>query len=97
MVSVQSPMIDAQMDEQTRLYVGVLERQILGLTIQISKYRAVLEAVTGGTFEALEVDMEKGDIEKLAIAATQKKMDVSADQARKIVRERESAGKHRVE
>lgn len=90
-MKVNSPLLDAQMDEQTRIYVAVLERQVLGLTLTVSKYRAVLGAVIGEDQPDVLVDLEEKELKAMAVEAVQKKMDVSASQARKIVDEREAA------
>lgn len=91
MVALQSPLIDAQMDDQTRMYVAVLERQVVGLSINEMKYRALLEYLTGSSWDDMKVDLEAGELEKIAVEAVQKKMNVSASTARKIVAERKAA------
>lgn len=91
MVALQSPLIDAQMDDQTRMYVSVLERQVVGLSINEMKYRALLEYLTGKPWDDMKVDLEANELEKIAIEAVQNKMNVSASTARKIVAERKSA------
>lgn len=90
MVALKSPLVDVQMDEQTALYVGVLERQVLGLTINEMKYRALLEMVTGTTWDDLKTDLEAGELEKIARAAVEAQLGVTAQEARKIVKTRQA-------
>lgn len=94
MVALKSPLIDAKMDDQTRLYVAVLERQVLGLTVNELKYRALLEMLTGETWDDLATDMESGELERIATEATAKKLGITVAQASRVVREnRDKANK----
>lgn len=88
MVAMKSPLNDLKMDEQTSLYVGVLERQLMGLTINDARYRALLELLTGEEWDDMKTDFEDGEIKKIAIASLEKKLGISNEAARKIVRDR---------
>lgn len=91
MVAVKSPLIGLQMDDQTALYIGVLERQVLALTVNELKFRALLELATGEEWDDMKTNFEEGAIRDIAVAIVQKKQNVSLGQARKIVKEREDA------
>jgi hypothetical protein len=88
MTAIKNPMIDAEMDDQTRMYVAVLERRLIGLTIAVAKYQAVISVITGEVQEDVITDFEDAEVKKLCIEAVQKKFDVSAREAKKIVEER---------
>lgn len=91
MVAVQSPLVDLKYDDQTGLYIGALERQIMGLTMNEVKYQALLEYLTGQPWNDLSKDLEEKEIEQIAIAATEKKLGVTMFEAKRIVRERKEA------
>lgn len=91
MVALKSPMMGIELNEEAAAYVGVLERQVVGLTINEMKYRALLEMLTGEAWDDLKHDLEEGELESIAIAAVEKKLQVSNGQARRIVRERKEA------
>lgn len=84
MVSIKSPLIDAQMDEQTAAYVGILERQVVGLTITLSQLRAVLQAITGEAHEDYVEDMENKTIREVAEGEIQKRLGVTAVEAKHL-------------
>ena len=90
MVAVKAPLMDMEVSEEAALYIGVLERQVLGLTVNELKYRALLEMLTGQQWDDLKTDMEAGELEKIAVDATMKKLGVSYGKAREIVRERKA-------
>lgn len=88
MVALKSPLNDLELSPQAALYIGILERKLCALDINELKYRALLEMLTGETWDDLNMDLEAGEIKKIAIEATQKKMDVSYEAANKIVEDR---------
>lgn len=90
MVALKTPLVDMEVSEEAALYIGVLERQVLGLTVNELKYRALLEMLTGEQWDDLKTDMEAGELEKIAIEATMRKLGVTNAKAREIVRERKS-------
>lgn len=95
MVNIQSPLIDAEYDEQTGAYIGVLERQLLGQNVLINKYRALLEVVTGEKHEEMVADLETGQLKEIAVRAIMRKEGVTIGQARRKLREREAAAEER--
>ena len=88
MVNIGNPMMDAEMDDTARAYVGILERQVLGLTIAVYKQGAVIEQLSGKPYEEVLKDLEDGEILKLAVDAASDKLGVSKSEARRIVRSR---------
>lgn len=90
MVALKTPLVDMEVSEEAALYIGVLERQVLGLTVNELKYRALLEMLTGEQWDDLKTDMEAGELEKIAIEATMRKLGVTNAKAREIVRERKA-------
>lgn len=84
MVNIKSPLIDAQMDEQSMAYVGVLERQVVGLTILTAQMRAVLEAVTGQRSEEYIKDMEDKTIREVAEYEIKRRLGATDIQARHL-------------
>lgn len=91
MVNIQSPLIDAEYDEQTGSYIGILERQLLGQTVLINKYRALLEMVTGEKHEEMVADLETGQLKEVAVRAIMRKEGLTIGQARRKLREQEAA------
>lgn len=62
MVNIANPMMDAEMDDQTRAYIGVLERQNIGLNMLVNKQKAVIGALSGQPVEELLVNMEEKEV-----------------------------------
>lgn len=91
MVNTEIPMLDAQMDEQTALYIAILERTLAGQSVQLARYRAVFEAVTGEKHETVDEVEKGGGIEEVAIRAMNNRMGMSKKEARRIVQERQAA------
>lgn len=87
MVAIQNPLIDMEMDEAAAAYMGSLERQILGLTIQELRYRALLELLTGEEWSDIAADLEAGEVEKIAVNALEAK-GIDRRKARRIVSSR---------
>ena len=87
MVAIKNPLIDMEMDEAAAAYMGSLERQILGLTIQELRYRALLELLTGEEWSDIAADLEAGEMEKIAVDAMQRK-GIDRRKARRIVASR---------
>lgn len=88
MVAVKSPLLGMQMEPDVALYVAVLERQVLGLTINELKFRALLELLTGEEWDDMKTEFERKEIEEIAVRMTEKKLGIKNMEARKIVRER---------
>lgn len=94
MVKIKSPLADLTYDDQTGLYIGALERQVLGLTIQDLRFRALLELITGEEWDDMKTEFEQNEIEAIAVRAVEKKLGVKHAEARKIVRERKEAAQN---
>lgn len=87
MVAIKNPLIEMEMDEAAASYMGSLERQILGMTIQELRYRALLELLTGEEWSDIAADLESGEMEKIAVDAMQRK-GIDRRKARRIVASR---------
>lgn len=92
MVAIKNPLIEMEMDEAAAAYMGSLERQVLGMTIQELRYRALLELLTGEDWSDIAADLEDGEIQKIAIAQLEKK-GIDRRKARRIVSERAAESK----
>lgn len=87
MVAIHNPLIDMEADESAMAYIGVLERQVLGLTVQELRFRALLEMLTGEDWSDLALDLENGELEKIAVNAMEAK-GMDRRKARRVVKQR---------
>lgn len=87
MVALKSPLIGMQMDEDAAQYVALLERRIVGLTINELKFCTLLEISTGEKWDTLRVDFEQGNLDSIAIQVIQKRMGVDEMDARRLLAE----------
>lgn len=76
------------MDATARAYVGILERQVLGLMITVYKQGAVIEGLTDKPYEDVVKDLETKEMLDLAVKAAQERLGVSRTEATRIVRSR---------
>lgn len=90
MVNIQNPLTDAVYDEQTGAYISILERQVIGQTVLLNQYRAVLEMITGEKHEAAIPDLETGQLKEIAVRAIMKRDGLTLGQARRKIREQEA-------
>lgn len=90
MVAVKNPLLEMECSEEAAAYIGVLERQLLGMTVQELRYRALLEVLTGDDWSDIAADLEAGEIEKIAVEQLVKK-GVDRRKARRVVGERAKA------
>lgn len=93
MVAVKSPLLGMDMSAEVAAYMGVLERQVLALTINELKFRALLEIWTGEEWDDMKTEFEQGEIEKIAIAGVQAKLGMKYDEAKKFVQSRMESSK----
>ena len=88
MASVQSPLLGLEMSSETSVYVGLLERQVAAYAIQEAKFRALLELITGDSWETAKLDMDGKVLMAIAVDALIKKTNMSVVQAKRIVSDR---------
>lgn len=87
MVALKNPLADmSDMPEDVALYIGVLERTILGFTIQEAKFRALLEMLTGEAWDDTKTDLEVSQLQELAISSMERKLGISRFEAQQIIR-----------
>jgi hypothetical protein len=90
MVALRSPLLDLQLDPQAALYVAHLERQLCVYQINEVKFRALLEMLTGESWDDLALDLENKQLFDIAVALAEKKLNVTNMEARKIIRARQA-------
>lgn len=88
MVALKSPLIGMHMEPDVALYVGILERQVLALSINELKFRALLELLTEEEWDDMKTEFEESAIERIAVRMVEQKLGVKNMEARKIVRKR---------
>lgn len=84
-VPMQSVQIGLDMDADTAHYVGVLEGTIAALCINECKYRALLELLTGESWEATKIDVNGSVLMDLAVSALVKQTGMSTAKAKTLV------------
>lgn len=72
MGSVQSPLVGLEMSPETATYVGLLEAQIGAYAVQEAKFRALLELITGESWETTKLDIDGNALQALAVDALMK-------------------------
>lgn len=87
-VPIQTPLIGLTMDPETATYVGMLEGTIAALVINETKYRALLEMLTGDSWEATRVDMDGNVLMGLAVSALVKQTGMDLTRAKVLVLQR---------
>ena len=72
MVNAQPPLIDLQFGEKEALYVAALEKRVSYMSLQEVKYHALLEMLTGETWETLKTNVDADELRKIAVTAGQR-------------------------
>ena len=85
MASVQSPLVGLDMSPETATYVGLLERQVAAYAIQEAKFRALLELITGDSWETTKLDMDGKMLMAVAVDALVKRAGMNVAQAKQVV------------
>ena len=88
MPSVQSPLVGLEMTPETATYVGILERQVAAYAVQEAKFRALLELLTGDSWETTKLDIDGKAIMAVAVDALVKRTGLSMAQAQALVTKR---------
>ena len=87
-VPMQSAMVPLDMNADTAYYVGVLEGTIAALCINECKYRALLELLTGESWEGTRIDVNGEMLMELAISSLVKQTGMSIADAKILVHKR---------
>lgn len=85
MVANKVPMIDLQFGEKEALYVAALEHRLQAMALNEVKYCALIEMLTGETWETQETSFKAGELKKIAVTATQRRLARSVAEAERIV------------
>lgn len=88
MASAQSPLIGLEMTPETATYVALLENQLAAYAIQEAKFRALLELLTGDSWETTRLDIDGNALMAIAVAAIVKKTGMDAMSAKTLVTQR---------
>lgn len=88
MGATQNPLVGLQMDSETAHYVGILESQLAAHAIQEAKFRALLELLTGESWETTRIDLDANGLKKIAEDGLIKKAGLSRTDARVLVHKR---------
>ena len=88
MASAQSPLIGLEMTPETATYVSLLENQVAAYAIQEAKFRALLELLTGDSWETTKLDIDGNTLMAVAVAAIVKKTGMDAMSAKTLVTQR---------
>lgn len=88
MASAQSPLVGLEMSPETATYVGLLERQVAAYAVQEAKFRALLELLTGDSWETTKLDMDGKMLMAIAVDALVKKAGMTVMQAKTVVSQR---------
>lgn len=87
-VPLQTPQISLEMDSDTAHYVGILEGTIAALCINECKYRALLELLTGESWEETRLDIKGDVLQQLAVSALVRQTGMALDRAKLLVAQR---------
>lgn len=87
-ISLQTPQITLAMDSDTAHYVGILEGTIAALVINECKYRALLELLTGESWEGTRLDIKGDVLQQIAVSALIKQTGMASDRAKLLVAQR---------
>lgn len=90
-VPLQTPQISLTMDADTAHYVGILEGTVAALVINECKYRAILELLTGESWEATRLDIKGDVLQQLAVSALVRQTGMALDRAKLLVAQRWNA------
>lgn len=77
------PMADINPDAKQALYIGILESRLAQNEILLTQYRALLEALTGEKWDAIDTSISAKGIKKTATNAFERRLarDIKAAEA----------------
>jgi hypothetical protein len=87
-VPLRTPLVGLSMDGDTAYYVGMLEGTIAALAINEVKYRALLELLTGDSWEETRIDLDGKVLMTLAANVLVKQTGMNPVQAKILVAKR---------
>lgn len=85
MASIQNPLAAMELTEEAARYIGVLERRVMLLTAQELRFRALLEAITGESWDDQYQDLDQDEMDRLVEDSLVKSLGISKADARKMV------------
>ena len=91
MAATRHPLIDLVYNDETGRYIGMLERKVIKYQIDDLKFRALLELLTGDSWDDYRLADEDGEIRNLATDALKRRLGISHHDAAKLVEERWAA------
>lgn len=88
MAPIQQPLIDLVYNDETGRYIAALERKILFFTLNEIKFRALLELLTDEPWDDYQFEEEDKSIRRLAIDALKRRLNLTEEDAARLVAER---------
>lgn len=88
MAPIRQPLLDLVYNDETGRYIGMLERKLVVLTQNEIRFRALLELLTDEAWDDYQFSEEDSEIQKLAQDALKRRLNLSNEDARKLVQER---------
>lgn len=88
MVSVQTPLVGLEMNSEVAHYVGILESTLAAYALQEVKYRALLELLTGESWETTRISPDPASIKAIAVEALVKRAGIDPVTAKVVVEKR---------
>lgn len=85
---MQSPTIGVDLSPEAAIYVGVLEGTLAALAINEAKYRALLELLTGESWEATRIDIKGEMLQQLSVDILVKQTGMDRTRAKVLVAKR---------
>ena len=85
MGSVQSPLVGLEMLPETATYVGLLEAKLCAYAVQEAKFRALLELITGESWESTRLGEDSAALQALAVDALVKSTGATVASAKAYV------------
>lgn len=85
MTEVNVPLHDLNLDEDAAHYVGILESTCAWQGIQLNKFRALLELLTGDDWETAKFDPTGDTLKKISVDALVKQTGMNIAKARQLV------------
>jgi hypothetical protein len=79
------PLIELVYNDETGRYLGMLERKLVLMTLENIRFRALLERLTGDMWDDIDFRAEDAEIHEIAIDALQRRLQMSHEEARKLV------------
>jgi hypothetical protein len=88
MTPTRHPLIDLVYNHETGVYIGMLERKLVIMTMENLKMRSLLELLTGNMWDDAKFDLEDKAIFDAAVDTLERRLQISRQDAINIVTER---------